>query len=440
VSSPNYRPHSIESSAEIDIHSVAKHVVYEQYISHYLQTSYANPNIPQANIAFINAASSKQSLSPSQDERRYDDSAVRMIRSAESASDLINFKRQQNNIRKRFTLNAQYYFLQTNRDDNQLLKKVLLDQDLIENRQRQIIQVEGAFNEKVDKIVAEVLAHNKAGRAIFILDQCDWSYVPFEKIRYIFSKLPKAEVIMTFATDWLLHHISKQDHFLQAYARSGLQQVLPVQQLIEIKQESKYWRGIIQYYLHKNILNLCGAAYFTPFFIKTSSANQSFWLLHLSMHEKARDVMTSLHWEKHNQFAHALGRGINMFGYDPLDQTQNADVQRIVSQPEYKFDDYDKELSIQTILGELPLILDKYKKGIRFEELYRIVANHTPATMSMIKDVLGRLIAHKEITVTTAKNRERRKASSIQKDDVIRMSFQLTLFLPTPSMSKLALI
>ena len=56
------------------------------------------------------------------------------------------------------------------------------------------------------------------------------------------------------------------------------------------------------------------------FFIRNSGGHGDYWLIHMSQHHKARDVMTEVHWKYRNNFIHYGGSGLDMFnlvGYDP---------------------------------------------------------------------------------------------------------------------------
>ena len=64
-----------------------------------------------------------------------------------------------------------------------------------------------------------------------------------------------------------------------------------------------------------------GARHFTPFFIRNRGGHGDYWLIHMSQHHRARDVMTEVHWANNNYFIHYGGAGLDMFqmvGYDPV--------------------------------------------------------------------------------------------------------------------------
>jgi hypothetical protein len=68
----------------------------------------------------------------------------------------------------------------------------------------------------------------------------------------------------------------------------------------------------IQSCLYQGLVEKCGAGYFTVFFIRTEG-HGDYWLVHLSQHPRARDVMTRVHWAKNNNFIRYGGAGIEMF-------------------------------------------------------------------------------------------------------------------------------
>jgi len=410
-------------------HSFAKHRVYEEYIRHYIEVSYANPRIPAAKITLIDGFSGGGVYTNSQDNTLYEGSPTRLIRAAESAAVAINIKRAAEGIRKQFQLHITAYFVEKNRAALDYLKTHLEASGIISQAGRIIHPLCGDFLEKQDAIIQKIQHNQRAGRAIFILDQYGWTDVPFPYIQRIFSRLEKAEVILTFATDWLIDYLSKEESFKKAYDRTGLNESLPLQQLLQEKEDSRHWRSAIQAHLHRSIRAASGARYYTPFFIKSIEANKSFWLLHLSNHPRARDVMTALHWKIKNQFSHHLAPGIRMFGYDPSKDEQVVGISDMFGAPEYAFDEEAHKLTHQTIQRELPELIHQYDGGIVFKSFYEKIANHTPATIEHIKVAIKSLIDLKEIEVVSSDGRKvRTKASTIKDSDILKIPRQAIFF------------
>ena len=417
-----------ESPPPIEPHSFAKHRVYEEYIRHYIEVSYANPRIPAAKITLVDGFSGGGQYTNPQDNTLYEGSPTRLIRAAESAAAAINTKRESEGIRNQFQLHTTAYFVEKNRAAFDYLKSHLATSGIVSQAGRDIHSLCGDFLEKQDAIVQQIQHNQRAGRAIFILDQYGWSDVPFPYIQRIFANLSKAEVILTFATDWLIDYLSKEESFKKAYNSTGLHEYLPLQHLLQEKKDSAQWRSVIQAHLHRSILASSGARYYTPFFIKSTEANKSFWLLHLSNHPRARDVMTGLHWRIKNQFSHHLAPGIRMFGYDPSKDEQVTGVSDLFGAPEYAFDEDAHKLTHQTIQRELPTSVYQYDGGISFQSFYEKIANHTPATMDHIKATIASLIDLKEIEVVSPDGKTRNKASTIKDSDILQVPRQ-TIFL-----------
>ena len=139
-------------------------------------------------------------------------------------------------------------------------------------------------------------------------------------IRDRFNTLPTAEVILTFAVDAFINFASDSHATKQILDRIDLPDVLKGRTLEEIKRVEKDFRLYIQSCFYKALVEKCGAKFFTVFFIRTTG-HGDYWLVHLSQHPKARDVMTTVHWNKNNHFIHYGDAGLDMFrtlGYSCL--------------------------------------------------------------------------------------------------------------------------
>nr|VFK71703.1 MAG: three-Cys-motif partner protein [Candidatus Kentron sp. UNK] len=244
----------------------------------------------------------------------------------------------------------------------------------------------------------------------------------------IFSRLPRAEIILTFSTDAAINYISTLDddpRWRKPFESLGLPKER-IDKMQEEKQENKDWRQLIQFGLHQDICLQSGAKFYTPFFIASEKSNRSYWLVHLSNHEKARDVMTELHWGLKNYFSHYGGPGLWMFGYDPMKDTGITGQHELFGETEYSFDEAAKERTQHAIIEQLPKLIYEFPDGIRYLELYRRVANTTPATSEHIKEIAALLLEAKELEARGPNNEHRR--SRIEKNDILRYPRQTTLF------------
>ena len=149
----------------------------------------------------------------------------------------------------------------------------------------------------------------RSGRALFVLDQYGYSSVPMDCLRDIFGKLKHAEVILTFYIDSLINYLNEKN--LAGFELStGINSSVRAADLDEIKQSPR-WRVQLQSSLYQSLTSQCSAQFYTPFFIRPERGHGDFWLLHLSQHWKARDVMATTHWRHHNHFAH-YGKAVSV--------------------------------------------------------------------------------------------------------------------------------
>lgn len=104
----------------------------------------------------------------------------------------------------------------------------------------------------------------------------------------------------------------------------------------EIKSSERDWRLFIQSSLYRTLVARCGTKHFPSLFRHQRA--DDYWLIHLSQHHKARDVMTEVHWDNNSYFIHYGGAGLDMFqmvGYDP-DHDADHKGQNILG---FEFDD-----------------------------------------------------------------------------------------------------
>jgi hypothetical protein len=232
------------------------------------------------------------------------------------------------------------------------------------------------------------------------------------------SSLNKAEIILTFASDSLITYINDQDQIQRTLEKIGLK--LSKQQIRSAKEEND-WRLAIQLLLHEQIFVNSGAKHYTPFFIRSKESHRDYWLIHLSNHWRARDVMVGLHWDENTSFAHYGGSGLTMLGYDPDDDIE------ITSQP-FLFDQDAKKLTLDALLNELPQRIHAFGgNGVSFNEFIKNVTNGTPATSVIIKEAFAILRSEGEIEIRDQTGLTKR--SKIQnRGDILRATDQRSLF------------
>jgi hypothetical protein len=185
------------------------------------------------------------------------------------------------------------------------------------------------------------------------------------------------------------------------------------------------WRRLIQLELHKEIQEKTGAKFYTPFFIRSTEANRDLWLVHLSGHYRARDVMVGIHWLQNTSFAHYAKPGLNMFGYDQDDDQFRSSQLWL---PGYFFDETARALTHEAIHEQLARQIVDSREAIDVQSIFAVVSNGTPATVQMLRDVLRDLASEGVISIRDETGLTARTKGVRSDKDVIRATGQRLLF------------
>ena len=211
---------------------------------------------------------------------------------------------------------CRYYFVDVEAAHTEHLRRVLPERGY-QVEGGDIVVQNSRFEDVADAIISEIDRRQpRAGRSIFLLDQTGFSQVELALVARIFRELPGAEVILTFAADALVNHLAETPALIKAVDPLALTES-QIHDLIQYRGGAG-GRALAQRTLHDHIRTITGATYDTPFFIRPQISRRALWLLHLSRHPTARDVMIQRHWEISNTFEH-YGRGdFGMLGWDAL--------------------------------------------------------------------------------------------------------------------------
>jgi three-Cys-motif partner protein len=324
--------------------------------------------------------------------------------------------------KKQFVLDDHYFFIEKDAEAFGFLRETLLASEHGRRIGDTVHLVQDDFCDHVAKVVESVRGRAGGEHAIFILDQCGYSGVPFISINEILGSLRKAEVILTFATGFLIDFLSDKYKGGVGIRKAGID----VERLVsKLDKSDKHWRRLIQVELRDDLQRKTGARFSTPFFIRSRDSNRDLWLVHLSGHYRARDVMMGIHWEHTNSFAHYGRPGLNMLGFDP-DQVVSGPSQAWL--PGFYFDDTAKDLTLEATLQEIPKYLTDKRDSVDVRSLFAEISNDTPATVALLREVLRELASDGvfEIRDKTGLTVRRR---GVQSDtDVIHMARQMRLF------------
>ena len=279
----------------------------------------------------------------------------------------------------------------------------------------------GEFEQLAPAIIESIKRRQpRAGRSIFLLDQCGYADVSLGLIRRILSELPAAEVILTIAIDTLFNLMNTTPRYLNAVAPLALGED---QMRAWLEQRSNQGRTIVQRAFRRHILDATGANFVTPFFIRPAKSRRTLWFVHLSRHPTARDVMIQRHWAERSTFEHYGPAGLRMMGWDALNDKPDL----------FRFADEDQARLHAALLERLPPEIHALasETPVSVETMRCMFANDTAARFQDLDQVVIDLFRGKEVDILDA--RGRRRGSGLQRlrhDDRIALPHQLSLWTP----------
>jgi len=403
-------------------HSLAKHRILREYVEEYVRVLTSNPRIDRLVLSVVDGFaggglyvdhSSPTTLQPGSPQILLD-----AVFRAEAAARSVRTKP--------FRIDAQYFFVDKDPAAIQCLRKVLSARQTWESESRCVQVIEGAFDVELDKIIAGIHRRGKAGRAIFVLDQCGYTAAPVAVLARIAHALPNAEIFLTLAIGWITAYLADLEtaaaklgispttvHRLAEYGEGGVSLDDPAARLtlrtLQILLKDVFTRHV-------------GTAFYTPFFIVSRSSNRAYWFLHLANSPRAHDVVKDLHWKIENHFQHFGGAGLDMLGYDP---DQDPDVTR---QLPFEFDDPARSRTVQTLQETIGArIAREFRDGVRFDDLFAAICNETPATKAMLAETVTTLCVEGELEKRGGLGEARIPTTEPKDDDIIREARQRIL-------------
>lgn len=392
-------------------HSVAKHEILRAYLVAYIQTLISSPRQEEFRLTLVDGFAGGGIYCHKKTRDEVMGSPFVMLDAVKEAEYLVNKDRH-----KKVLLHLDYFFIEQDKGAVDMLRYQLEERGYGSKLDKSIFVFHSLFQDKAIEITEFIRKKGRATRSIFLLDQYGYSEVPAPLINMLMKSLPGGEVILTFAVDSFLNFAADNNSKV-LLNKIGLHNVFRGRTIDEIKSSEKDWRLFIQSCLYKDLVDTCGAQFYTPFFIRSSKGHGDYWLLHLSQKPRARDVMTRIHWEKNNYFIHYGDAGLDMFdmlGYVPeKDQGFTGQLKM------FCFDDSAKQASLSKLKEQIPRLVYPDPDGISFGELFAMTCNSTPASAQIYREALESLVRFKELEVISQDGAERRSAARIHDNDQI---------------------
>ena len=404
----------------IDRHSQVKHTILREYIREYVARVMSNPLIPKLSLSIVDGFSGGGAYR-SESGKDVNGSPLMMMEAVREARFTANVGRKVPR-----EVDVSYFFVDAKKPHIDHLKHWVdaeREKNLVDDSDyRNIEYFSKPFFEAFPAISKRIKDKKGGERVIFILDQYSYKDVPLAQVRQLLSNFKNSEVIMTFNIDNLLTYLSERAENRKAVANIDLDQYIPWDQLKEIK-ETKQWRKVIQKYVADGIKKETAAEFMTPFFVKPEgNSSWSYWLIHLSNHYRAHDVMKDLHWEHATDFGHELSAGHFVLGYDTKNDFDH------IPQNSLCFDESSKEICVDELRERFAKVLFSIDKPVSVRSLLASHISNSMASERFMFQSVSQLHNQNDVTIWTKDDCNRRPSQTYNDTDVIQSKKQISVF------------
>lgn len=406
---------------ELKRHSQAKHEILRSYLVRYIQTLVSTPHQDVLSLTIVDGFAGGGLYRDATKGDIVHGSPLIALEACEEAKALIMEKQQR---RKDLHLDVDYFFVEKDAAAHAHLEHALMERGIRINVPfgGHVHVQKGSFTDHLDGILRYIQSKSRtAGKSIFILDQYSYDDVSLAVLNRILDSIPKAEIILTFNVGALLTFLNPENA-AQFSAKTGMPNPLSGINDLSILKADRNWRYVVERNFIGRLQSLAHAKFFTPFFLRPERGHGDLWLVHLSRHAKANDVMKQTHWDGKN-YIHYGGSGLDMLGYHggrPLDE------QISLLGDEYEFDSIAAARTHSALLEGIPSTLS-HGQTTTFGAFVAAHCNSTPGTKDMIAAAAFELASLGEIVISSEKGRARRISTAIKDNDTIHLPRQIRL-------------
>ncbi|WP_181176786.1 three-Cys-motif partner protein TcmP [Mesorhizobium sp. B1-1-9] len=381
---------------------MAKLRLIRLYLQSYFQTITARRSIDRQRVTFIDGFCGGGSYTDR--GTSVSGTPLLLLEVVEEAQRVLNIGRA-----KHLEIDAQFYFVDSDRGAIDTLKSTLALQGHLNRLGRDIHIAHATFVDAYAEIKASISARTKrnVGRSVFVLDQKGYTDVPLSVIRDILASFSGAEVILTFAVGWLIDYLASGPQTIKRVGPLNLTEG-QIQEYLRLRGE-RGGRLVIQRLLLQHLRSETGADFASPFFIRSSEANKDLWVVHLSRHVTARNVMVQSHWSTKNHSWHPGQGGLEILGFDP-----NLDP---AATPDFWFGEEEERIMQEKLADDLIRRLrDRYDRPVNYLRFIADVANETPARMADFDAVASVLVKQRELRLWDEGGTVRRAVRPARRD------------------------
>ena len=257
--------------------------------------------------------------------------------------------------------------------------------------------------------IERMVKEGKFSNVLLNLDQCGYNAVHSSTLARLISMTRSVEILYTIAIRSLFTYQSVADPERVAKTLRFLD-LDPLRQIIgpEIIGKNQFLGAMER--LVFDTLEGC-APFVSPFSIHNPKGWR-YWLIHLASVDRARQVYNDVLHDNSSQQAHYGRAGLRMLQFDPSHGENGL----------YLFDQSAREEAREQLPEDLARLIRGYDhEQIGVGALWRDVYKQTPAHSD---DIHAAMMLHPDVQVFTPRGGERRAATSIHRDDVVRLAPQ----------------
>jgi three-Cys-motif partner protein len=396
--------------AELEDHSKRKHKILREYIFDYLTVRCKRPQQERFRLAIVDGFSGGG---------RYrcgtPGSPLIFIEELKRAVDSVNTQRAVQGIGA-IEIECLLIFNDTSRDAIELLKAHVapLHADIMDGCPKLHIRVEylnSVFEEAYPEIKA-ILDRGRYRSVLFNLDQCGDRQVETNTLLDIMRSYPAAEVFYTFMISSLLAFLNKSQPERLRARLGHLGLTNNETDVLHGLMSRNDWLGAAEKIVF-DVFQLC-APFVSPFSINNPDGWR-YWLIHFANSYRARQVYNNILHANASLQAHFGRSGLHMLSYDPRHDQGML----------YLFDESGRFSAKNQLFEDIPPLITASGDAMSMLDFYESIYNITPAHAD---DIHAAIIANADLEVITPAGGERKKASTISPDDIIRVKRQTTLF------------
>lgn len=396
--------------AKLEEHSRRKHKILREYVFDYLTVRCKLPQQERFRLAIVDGFAGGgryQCGTPG--------SPLIFIEELTRAVEAVNAHRAVQGLGA-IEVECLLIFNDASRDAIELLKAhvVPMQANIAETCPKLHVRVEylNAFFETAYPKIKALLEQGRYRSVLFNLDQCGDSHVERDTIIDIMRSYPAAEIFYTFMISSLLAFLRKDqpDQLTTRLDYLGLKSA-DIGELNGVMSKND-WLGTAEKIVF-DVFRRC-APYVSPFSINNPDGWR-YWLIHFANACRARQVYNNILHDNATLQAHFGRSGLNMLSYDPRHDEGML----------YLFDNDGRASAKSQLLGDIPRLVTEAGDAMSVMDFYESIYNVTPAHAD---DVHAAIIENPDLEVITPAGGERRKANTININDVIKVKMQRSFF------------